>query len=667
MLTDRQKEVSERQKAEAAIFPDIRSSPTPARRKEDSSNFTLPSELDHDSPATPVINPAQDAMDDDELPRSSPIAASVSRKQSRRSTPVAPIAMAKMDEETPDIPSSPPFPSQQRRVSEETPVPKPPLQSSETGTDDAIPNTITPSRLAQDTMNSQTRRRLVNQARTAFELAMSSPTNVRLAKLQAGSEILDTPNSPSSYTATALAEKQLISEVSASATRSEDTPPNRIDSPRKLPKSQKHVSPSPQPKQPAHSSSMMLLATADLAEVSGLSSNSEAELSQATHASKHARRTQSDSHQSEASTNNAALRPLDDGSQTEEPEVLAHSTAQVEHEPRSSPNRAAESAEKGKRKSSDDDKARTAKRRKRLPGQGLKIAAPREIDPAVESAQNDPSTLDLIIVRKATRPAARGRKANSASRRSTSYTPEPKYEESASAPSTQVSETPLHKGPRRGSVVGLKGTYRRQSSRLSQMSLPDSDELPSQDTSPTPNHSQDPDATLVEQSPSPAEQQNEQTRKTASKRKTPADSQSSERAPPKKRKSPRGGAVSVPITEAEDSQKAASPTEHEGPQVIIAKPASSVPAQEQDTTAMAPSTPGSEVVPSTAPEGGTTPSRTILTPRSILARLGSLLTDIKSMMSFGRQEFAEAHETVLEMGVGLRAARERGMREEMNG
>jgi hypothetical protein len=103
LLTERQKEVAERQRlVTAPLFHNISS---PARKRaSDISSDPLHSDTPEHKPSTPILQPALD----DEVLGSSPIAASVSRRQSlsRRQSPIAVDYVPWKDEE--EIPSSPP-------------------------------------------------------------------------------------------------------------------------------------------------------------------------------------------------------------------------------------------------------------------------------------------------------------------------------------------------------------------------------------------------------------------------------------------------------------------------------------------------------------------------------------------------------------------------------
>jgi hypothetical protein len=104
LLTDRQREVAERQRLETApMFSDISS---PARRRAtEISSDPLNSDAPDERPSTPILQPALD----DDLPGSSPTVASVSRRQSSLSRKVSPKEVSYgpwRDDD--DIPSSPP-------------------------------------------------------------------------------------------------------------------------------------------------------------------------------------------------------------------------------------------------------------------------------------------------------------------------------------------------------------------------------------------------------------------------------------------------------------------------------------------------------------------------------------------------------------------------------
>jgi hypothetical protein len=102
LLTERQREVAERQRLNAPMFSDI-SSPARKRAIEISSD-PLNSDVPDERPSTPILQPALD----DDLPGSSPTVASVSRRQSlSRRVPPKEIAYGPWRDDE-DIPSSPP-------------------------------------------------------------------------------------------------------------------------------------------------------------------------------------------------------------------------------------------------------------------------------------------------------------------------------------------------------------------------------------------------------------------------------------------------------------------------------------------------------------------------------------------------------------------------------
>jgi hypothetical protein len=112
LLTDRQKEVADRQKSNMAIFPDIRSSVSVNRTISalvlNSDVVVASSDPEGEPPSTPVF-PTNDAQDDC-LPNSSPIVASVSRRRSDSRRAVSLSAKKPLPDPEPqrDFPSSPP-------------------------------------------------------------------------------------------------------------------------------------------------------------------------------------------------------------------------------------------------------------------------------------------------------------------------------------------------------------------------------------------------------------------------------------------------------------------------------------------------------------------------------------------------------------------------------
>lgn len=203
LLTDRQKEVADRQRHEAAsMFPDIRSSPiykrlegrdtdilrrTDAATIESVNHFDVPRSPE-DRENTPILGIPGDPLGD-ELPkssspiRSSPIAAALSR----RSTPKKLDTPVQLQEKDDEVPSSPP----QQSVEEDEETTQEfdtqaylapgmadekqaaAAQSSEKTDQCHVQVTISPSRLAETNSSHED---WLNQARQRFEDASSFPT-----------------------------------------------------------------------------------------------------------------------------------------------------------------------------------------------------------------------------------------------------------------------------------------------------------------------------------------------------------------------------------------------------------------------------------------------------------------------------------------------------------
>ena len=198
LLTDRQKEVAERQRQDTnALFSDIRSSPLYKRLQhdEDMYNPVLRDEPVQERPSTPVFAAVVDAVEGElpkssSPPRSSPIVAAISR----RSTPRKPLEAVRAQEEEDDVPSSPPL-----QVADELEDETQPFdmfenaeirESGMTGLDDMqqrsdlfdpeavdethVDATINPTRLTVDVEVSHDD--LVEQARQRFEAGSSFST-----------------------------------------------------------------------------------------------------------------------------------------------------------------------------------------------------------------------------------------------------------------------------------------------------------------------------------------------------------------------------------------------------------------------------------------------------------------------------------------------------------
>lgn len=177
MLTDRQKEVADRQRWDAStMFPDLRSSPVYKRVQRDDV-FDIPK-----SPGDRAITPTLDVPSDglaDNLPnssspmRSSPIDAALSR----RSTPKKPSELALFDEHE-DVPSSPPRQSIEKDEEPTQEVDMQEIVDGMAGVEDGnsivaknaeefiVNATITPSRLAEINSNHDDG---LAQARQCFE------------------------------------------------------------------------------------------------------------------------------------------------------------------------------------------------------------------------------------------------------------------------------------------------------------------------------------------------------------------------------------------------------------------------------------------------------------------------------------------------------------------